>query len=178
LLSSDKFEDFEDERMIELANVLKDSGCALGTCNMQGSNVLHCAAERGSSKLMSLVLEWQKDPKYSLSLDEQNMEGSEYTEGEWSIVDGDSRYLTEEQKEKRKSQPNHYHDTVSIIFVGFFFFSFSSHILFLSLSLFLSFSLLCLPLLFTVVLLPVTLLMGSAWVLVPAMAAHGGGLGK
>ena len=78
LLSSEKFEDVDDEKqelVLQMAAVLKDSGCALGTCNMQGSNVLHCAAVRGSVKLMRLVLEWQKEPKYALSLDEQNMEG-------------------------------------------------------------------------------------------------------
>ena len=129
LLSSEKFEDVDDEKqelVLQMAAVLKDSGCALGTCNMQGSNVLHCAAVRGSVKLMRLVLEWQKEPKYALDLDEQNMEGSEYTEGEWSIVEGDSRYLTEEQKEQNKSQPNYYNDTVRcLLFVVFF-----CHILF------------------------------------------------
>ena len=132
LLSSEKFEDVDDEKqelVLQMAAVLKDSGCALGTCNMQGSNVLHCAAVRGSVKLMRLVLEWQKEPKYALSLDEQNMEGSEYTEGEWSIVEGDSRYLTEEQKEQNKSQPNYYNDTVRCLLfffchILFFFFLF------------------------------------------------------
>ena len=44
-------------------------------------------------------------------LDEQNLEGSQYTEGEWSIIEGDSRYLSEEEKEAKKSQPNYYNDT-------------------------------------------------------------------
>ena len=85
----------------------------MGTCNMQGNTILHCAAERGSVEVMALVIAWSKEEKYCMSLNEQNMEGSEYTEGEWSVIDGDRRYLTEEEIENRKSQPNFYNDTVS-----------------------------------------------------------------
>jgi hypothetical protein len=59
-------------------------------------------------------------------LNNQNLEGTEYTEGDWSIIDGDSRYLTKEEKEEKKSQPNYYNDTVSVLhlplFILFFFF--------------------------------------------------------
>jgi len=113
LLSSEIFEDWNDETMIQACTILKEGNCAMGTCNMQGNTILHCAAERGSVEVMALVIAWSKEEKYCMSLNEQNMEGSEYTEGEWSVIDGDRRYLTEEEIENRKSQPNFYNDTVS-----------------------------------------------------------------
>ena len=103
---------WDDEKILEAASILKDCNCALGTCNMQGSTVLHCVAERGSCLLMAEMLEWTKEEKYCLSINEQNMEGSEYTDGEWSVIDGDRRYMNESQIEEHKSQPNIYHDTV------------------------------------------------------------------
>ena len=81
LLSSNKFEDWDDDTVLEAANILKEAGAAVGTCNMQGNTVIHCAAERGSLKVMEAVLEWSKEEKYCFDVNVQNMEGSEYTDG-------------------------------------------------------------------------------------------------
>jgi hypothetical protein len=66
LFSNETFKDWEDDHLLEAANILKDAGAAMGTCNMQANTILHCAAERGSVKVMEAVLKWSKEERYSI----------------------------------------------------------------------------------------------------------------
>ena len=66
LLRNELFKEWEDDHVLEACTILKEAGAALGTCDMKGNTVLHCAAERGSLKVMEAVLEWTKDATYCL----------------------------------------------------------------------------------------------------------------
>jgi len=66
LLSHELFQDWDDDRVLQACRILKEAGAAMGTCDMQANTVLHCAAQRGSLKVMEAVLEWTKDARYCL----------------------------------------------------------------------------------------------------------------
>ena len=117
ILSCTELEDWNTEEVIEAMEMLVDgAGANVNNCDGSGNTVLHLAAARGDARLLEKCLLWTKarpgkDSSDKIDLDMQNIDASKYKEGDWQVIDGDTRYLSKAEREEKASEPEFLNDT-------------------------------------------------------------------
>lgn len=117
ILSCPELEDWNSDEVIEAMTLLVDkAGANVANCDGSGNTVLHLAAARGDMNILEKCLEWTKPRKGKgegdrIDLDMQNLDASKYNDGDWSVVDGDTRYLSKEERDAKTSRPEFLNDT-------------------------------------------------------------------
>ena len=67
--------------------------------------MLHYAASRGDPDLLDYCLKLlDKADEYHLDINSADMEGSEYTSGQWVVLEEDKRYLSDQEKQALDAQ--------------------------------------------------------------------------
>lgn len=94
---------FRNEKNIEwilkAATILESGGTDMGVTDDQQSSVLHYAAARGSPELLDYCFKLlEQAEEYDLDINAADTEGSEYTSGQWVVLEEDKRYMTEAEK--------------------------------------------------------------------------------
>ena len=117
ILSCTELEDWNTDEVIEAMECLvDDAGANVSNCDGSGNTVLHLAAARGDLRLLEKCLLWTKpregkSAKDKIDLDLQNLDASKYKEGDWKVIDGDTRYLTKQGRAEKSSDPDFLNDT-------------------------------------------------------------------
>lgn len=117
ILSCTELEDWNTDEVIEAMELLVDgAGANVSNCDGSGNTVLHLAAARGDLQLLEKCLLWTqpregKSADDIIDMDLQNLDASKYKEGDWQVIDGDTRYLSEEERAEKASDPEFLNDT-------------------------------------------------------------------
>ena len=91
--------------ILKAASILAEGGADMGAKDRQESTVLHYAASRGDPDLLDYCLKLlDKADEYHLDINSADMEGSEYTSGQWVVLEEDKRYLSDQEKQALDAQ--------------------------------------------------------------------------